>query len=375
MSKLNLLVVDDEPGICSGIARILENFKVSYPFMEDDFEFTINEANTGEDAISFIENNIVDIILLDNKLPGDLQGIDVLDFVNNKQLDIFVIMITSYASLELAVKATKTGAYDFVPKPFTPKELRGSIETVTKQLFLRRMTKKMSYEGKQIRFQFLSVLSHELKAPLNAIEGYLRLMQQGTAGDKIENYQEMIERSLVRVDGMRSLILDMLDLTKIESGKKGRELKIVNLYDIARTSVDTLLPFSIQKDVDVYLNSPKIIEIKADPQEMEIIFNNLLSNAIKYNKKGGRVDFKIQYEENQVVINVQDTGIGMTQAEQSRLFNDFVRIKNEQTKGISGTGLGLSIVKKLVDLYNGKIEVKAMPGQGSSFTIFLNNDI
>jgi signal transduction histidine kinase len=375
MSKLNLLIVDDEVGICSSIKRVLENFKVSYPFMEDDFEFQVFESNTGEDAIDKIANNNFDIVLLDNKLPGEVQGVDVLNYINKQKSDIFVIMITSYASLELAVKASKTGAYDFIPKPFTPKEIRSSIETVTKQLFLRRMTKKLNVEGKQIRFQFLSVLSHELKAPLNAIEGYLKMMQQKMQGDHIDNYKEMIDRSLIRIDGMRSLIFDLLDLTKIESGKKDRDLKIVNLYDIARTSVDTILPFSIQKDIDVYLNAPKDITIKADPQEIEIVFNNLLSNAIKYNKKGGRVDFSISKDNKQIIIEVQDTGIGMTLSEQATLFNDFVRIKNEYTKNISGTGLGLSIIKKIIDLYQGKISIKSTPGQGTCFTITLDLDI
>ncbi len=87
------------------------------------------------------------------------------------RIDTAVMMITSYASLDIAVKATNFGAYNFVPKPFTPAELKSSIENISKHLYLKRMTRQMKEEGKQIRFQFLSVLSHELKSPLNAIEG------------------------------------------------------------------------------------------------------------------------------------------------------------------------------------------------------------
>ena len=93
------------------------------------------------------------------------------------------MMITSYASLDLAVKATNNGAYNFVPKPFTPQELKAAMESITKHLFLKRMTRKMQAEGKEIRFQFLSVLSHELKSPINAIEGYLQIMQDKQAGN------------------------------------------------------------------------------------------------------------------------------------------------------------------------------------------------
>ena len=176
MNTLKLLIVDDEPGIRSGITRILQNYTVGFPFMDEDFSFDVIEAATGEEALELINSATPDIILLDNKLPG-IQGIEVLEEINKQKLDTAVMMITSYASLDIAVKATNFGAYNFVPKPFTPQELKSAIENISKHLFLKRMTRQMNKEGKQIRFQFLSVLSHELKSPLNAIEGYLKIME------------------------------------------------------------------------------------------------------------------------------------------------------------------------------------------------------
>jgi signal transduction histidine kinase len=370
MELIKLLVVDDEPGIRSGVSRVLRDFSVSYPFMEEACKFEIIEAPTGEDAIEIINNNLPDIMLLDNKLPG-IQGIEVLEYVSKNHLDIVVVMITSYASLEVAVKATKNGAFDFIPKPFTPQELRSSMETITKQVYFRRMTKKLNTAGKQIRFQFLSVLSHELKAPLNAIEGYLKMIEEKQYGDNVVDYHEIVERSLARVKGMRSLIMDLLDLTKIESGTSARDIKEVNLMEIAQISVDAMTPFAIQNDVNVYLNSHNEIKIKADAREIEIIFNNLISNAIKYNKAGGRVDFAIKLKDDFVVITISDNGIGMSEDDMSRLFNEFVRIKNQKTKGISGSGLGLSIVKKIVDTYEGDITVTSAPDKGTTFIITL----
>lgn len=368
MGKLNLLVVDDEPGIRSGVTRILDNFSVSYPFMDEDFEFEVQEAASGEQAIELLDNYKFDIVLLDNKLPG-MQGIEVLEYINREQMDVVVVMITSYASLDLAVKATKSGAFDFVPKPFTPKELRASVETIAKQLFLRRMTQKMQQEGKQIRFQFLSVLSHELKSPLNAVEGYLNMMKDKKAGEQISQYEEMIDRALFRIQSMRNLILDMLDFTKIESGRKQRNIRLLNLCEITRQCIDALQPLSIQRDIDIYLNCNEKVMLKADKQEIEIILNNLLSNAIKYNKTGGRVDVFLQKEKNHISLNVSDTGIGMEEEDKERLFEDFVRIKSEQTKHISGSGLGLSIVKKIADMYQAQIIVESKANKGSSFMI------
>ncbi len=368
MGKLNLLVVDDEPGIRSGIKRILESFTVSYPFMDEDFDFDVLEAETGEEAIELLDNYMFDIVLLDNKLPG-IQGIDVLEYINNQSIDVIVVMITSYASLDLAVKATKSGAYDFVPKPFTPKELRNCLENIAKQLFLRRMTQKMQAEGKQVRFQFLSVLSHELKSPINAVEGYLKLMKDKRNGEKVDDYAPMIDRSLTRIQEMRNLILDLLDFTKIESGKKQRNIKPVYLCDITSQCIDLVQPLCIQKDIDIHLNCNDKIPFNADRQELEIILNNLLSNAVKYNKKGGRIDVTLKKEKGDVVLSVSDTGIGMEKEDTDKLFEDFVRIKSEQTKHISGTGLGLSIVKKIADLYKAKIDVESTPDKGSTFTI------
>ena len=373
MSRLKILVVDDEPGIRSGVSRILRNFRVDYPFMDEAFEFDVFEAETGEIGIEIIETNRPDIVLLDNKLPG-IQGIEVLEYVRKKQYNIIIVMITSYASLELAVKATSDGAYDFIPKPFTPQELRSSIENITKKVFLKKMTRTLQDTGRQIRFQFLSVLSHELKAPLNAIEGYLKMAQEHQLGDKIEDYDKILDRSLERIKGMRTLILDLLDLTRLESGKSRKDIKEVDIVPIAKMAIDTMRPYSIQRDIKVKLTGSESVIMCADPDEIEIIFNNLISNGIKYNKEGGTLDCMIEEPDGKIRITVEDTGIGMTQPEMDRLFQDFVRIRNEKTKNIAGSGLGLSIVKKLTESYNGTIELNSIPDKGSKFVVTFSNE-
>src|SRR6056297_319525 len=292
MKNLSVLVVDDEPGICSGVKRILERFTVSYPFMDEDRGFDVYESYTGEEALEYIQQSPPDIVLLDNKLPG-IQGTEVLDYINENNRDIIVMIITSYASLELAVKATDQGAYDFIPKPFTPQELKSSMENVTKNIFLRSMTKKLNKEGKEVRFQFLSVLSHELKSPLNAVEGYLQIMQERQAGNNLSDYDQVIDRSLQRIKGMRTLIMDLLDLTRIQSDEKDKQYKQVNLKEVAQGAVESINPYAIQKDVNVELHMDQDVEVYGDPNDMEIVMNNLVSNAVKYNYKGGRVDIHI----------------------------------------------------------------------------------
>jgi len=374
MENLKILVVDDEPGIRTGISRSLKNFSVGFPFMDDDFQYDIIEAGSGEEALILIDQHHPDIILLDNKLPG-IEGLDVLEQIKNKEIDTMVMMITSYASLDLAVKATSNGAYNFIPKPFTPQELRGAIEYITKQLFLKRMTKKMNKAGKEVRFMFLSVLSHELKSPINTVEGYLKMMKDRELGENLVDYDTMINRSLERIKGMRNLIMDLLDLTKIESGKKLREFKQLDLNEIISIAIDSMEPYAIQRNVKVKFKPSHDVTFYADADEMEIIFNNLISNAIKYNKENGEVYVYLEKTKTDIIIRVEDTGIGMAQEDVGKLFHDFVRIKNIKTQNITGSGLGLSIVKKLVDAYDGKIVVTSEPDKGSKFIITIPLDI
>lgn len=370
MEKLSVMVVDDEPGIRSGVKRILTGHTVSFPFMDDDYGFDCIEASTGEEALALIEANKPDILLLDNKLPG-ITGMEVLEIIQQKKLDIIVAMITSYASLEVAAKATDDGARDFIPKPFTPSELKASVDLITKQYFLKRITRTMKEEGKKIRYQFLSVLSHELKSPLNALEGYLEMMKDHELGDNLEDYQEVLERSQQRIEGMRTLIRDLLDFTKIRLERKEDKIEQLGLQERAGLAISTIKPLAIQRNISISCEVEADLQYEADPVDMDIMLNNLLSNAVKYNRDGGSVELQILKQGGKMEIMVRDTGIGMDEQEISQLFKEFVRIKNKRTKGISGSGLGLSIVHKIAELYGGHIQVKSEPDKGSEFRVSL----
>jgi signal transduction histidine kinase len=371
MKTLKLLVIDDEPGICAGIKRTLKNFTLHFPFLEEDLNFDVLTTGTGEDGLDAFDKEKPDIVLLDNKLPG-IQGIDVLDIIAKKDVDCKVAMITAYPSLDVAVEATDEGAADFIHKPFTPQELKSSITTIAKQLFLNRITAQIKKEGRQTRFQFLSVLSHELKSPLNAILGYLEMMKEKQMGDSLGDYDKLIERSIARANGMKALIMDLLDLTKIQQRHAKKDLQNVDLVECAKFAMDTVRPLAIQKDIELKLDAPEQICCLANPEDMEMIFNNLISNAVKYNFDKGTVNCLIQENNDEIIINVKDTGIGMTEEEKSKLFREFVRIKNENTKNITGSGLGLSIVKRIADLYEGDIKVESEKNKGSLFTVSLS---
>jgi two-component system, sensor histidine kinase and response regulator len=371
METLKLLITDDEPGMRTAVERSLRGFRVSLPDISEEVSFEVSQAGTGEEALEKVSASPPDILLLDYKLPG-ISGLEVLEKIVPRQDETLVIMITAYATLETAVTATKRGAWDFLAKPFTPEELKHTVRKAASRLILTRQARRLADEKRKVRFQFISVLAHELKSPLAAIEGYLQLIKSRATGQELADYDHVIDRSMIRLDGMRKLIVDLLDMTRIESGEKQRDLAEVDIVSAARRSIEMNLPEARKRGISLNLHTTSPLPMTADAGELEIILNNLITNAIKYNRDNGLVDVRIVPEDGMVAISVSDTGIGMTEEEAGMLFNDFVRIKNERTKNILGSGLGLSIVKKLAQLYNGEVSVRSRPGEGSTFTVTLS---
>ena len=370
METLKVLVVDDEPGIRLGVARVLQSFRPRLHDVEGEVRFEIGQADSGEAALEQVAATVPDLLLLDHKLPG-ISGLEVLDRLRDSAPKLLVVMITAYATIETAVSATKRGAYDFLAKPFTPEELKSTVYKAAQHLLLQREARRLAAEKRQVRFQFISVLAHELKAPLAAVEGYLQILKDGVVAPGSEQSTEMLGRSLSRIDGMRKLITDILDLTRIESGQKTRELTSVDVGALARRAIETATPAATARGITIELHSSDRVAFQADAGELEIVLNNLVSNAVKYNRDHGRVDVTLQSRAGGLRIEVADTGIGMSEEEQSRLFGEFVRIKNARTRTILGSGLGLSIVKKLAALYGGDVTVASRPDEGSTFTVNL----
>lgn len=373
MYSLNVLAVDDEPHMRTGMVRSLSNFKFKVNDIDDEICFVVDTAESGEEGLEKIKQSKPDILLLDYKLPG-ITGLEVLEQIDSNDENMVTIMITAFASLETAVSAIKSGAFDFLAKPFTPQELRNKITKAAQSLILARQVKKLNEEKKQVRFQFISVLGHELKAPLSAVEGYLYMFKDRALGEDLTPYNQMMERCLIRTDQMRKLIADLLEMTKIESGNRQRDIKELDLSEVTTMSIETMIPDAQRREIKInFIPSPVLF--MADRVEMEIVMNNLVSNAVKYNRDGGEVFINIEENEELVSISVRDTGIGMTKEECDKLFRDFVRIKNSKTKDIIGSGLGLSTVKKIATIYGGDAIVESEENIGTKFTVTMKKTI
>ena len=174
---LKVAMVDDEEPLCLAVARILNKYQVHVDDVGVDVAYACTHFGSGEQFFEEIGKGTgFDLLLVDLKLPG-MSGLDILEKLREQGRGILAIMITAYATFETAVQATKLGAYDFLPKPFSPEELRYAVRKATDQLIISREARRLAEEKRQVRFNFISVLSHELKAPINAIEGYLKILQ------------------------------------------------------------------------------------------------------------------------------------------------------------------------------------------------------
>ncbi len=222
-----------------------------------------------------------------------------------------------------------------------------------------------------LKSQFVSMVSHELKAPLAAVSGFLQLFNESNIILTDAQKNEYINRSKIRIDGLLKMINDLLDISRMETNTINREIVKINLDEIIKAQLELFQLQIKNSELKVNLMEEKNLPyILADKDDIARLFTNIIGNAIKYNKRGGDLIIEINSSERYLTAAVKDTGIGMKPEEKSKLFQEFFRAKNEYTKNISGTGLGLSIVKRIVDSYAGKIEVETEYGKGTSFKIY-----
>jgi signal transduction histidine kinase len=219
---------------------------------------------------------------------------------------------------------------------------------------------------------FVSMVAHEIKAPLGAVEGYLNLILAGDLDRDPERRQQVVTRCLARTGALLALVQDLLEITRRDSGRLEKRLEPVDLVAL----VDELVQFhgrdAAARQITLTREAPAALPRPvADRNDLERVLTNLLSNAVKYNRDGGRVTVRLASTGGAVTIEVADTGIGMSEAERARLGEEFYRAKNARTRLITGTGLGVALVKKILDSYNGALEIASVPGEGSTFRVLL----
>ncbi len=355
-----VVVIDDDYAMRLSCLQILQKMGFRVEAFED--------GASGLEGVARLKPSLV---VVDLKMPG-ISGLEVVARVHELDPEIIVVVITGFATIGTAVDAMKSGAYDFVPKPFSPDELRVIVNRGLERRRLRLDAKRHERERELLRRRFVTFVSHQLRTPLVAVHQYLDVLKRLPEGpDSPAKRQEWLERCLVRTDEMQQLIRDWLMLAEAESGSLTRERVELDAAPVLRSVVERVAPLAEEAGVLLECATPEELPVQGDPEALAVLFENLVVNGIKYNRPHGRVTVTAESGAGEVVVSVADTGIGVPEAYRDTIFDEFVRVKGEGAKKTTGTGLGLPICKRIAGELGGKIELESQEGVGSTFRVRL----
>jgi signal transduction histidine kinase len=355
-----VLVVDDEEPIRDSCRQVLT--KAGYE---------CHTAVDGIEGLHFAHQVEPDLVLLDLMMPG-MDGLSMLEQLLKTHTNVVCIVITGYATIESAVDAMKHGAFDFLPKPFTPDELRVIVTRGLEQRKLLQETAALREEKQRMEQYFISIVAHELRSPLLLVKQYLDLIVGGKMGSVDDTAQEMLSGAHSTLLGLLDIIADWLKLARINAGDIAGGMEDVDVRPVLEGIVEEYKPRADEASVTLRLDFPlPTCMVKAHKESLAVVFRNLVSNAIKYNRPGGTVVLEGTCGDGNLRVDVRDTGLGIPEEEIPFVFEDFFRVKSSQTAEIPGTGLGLSIVKKIVEGHHGSVDVESAVGEGTSFSVFL----
>jgi len=374
--EIKILVVDDELGIREGCRRVLETEN-----------YRVDMAVDIQSGLQKIRETIYDLVLLDVMMP-DGRGIDLLAPIAARDPDTISIIITGYATVEMAVEAIKAGAYDFISKPFTSDLLlmtvhqglekrRLSLETRRLQNIEREAIELAKANEEMARLDeykttFMLTLAHELRSPVGGAQSLVRTVMHGLAGGINPDQKEMLGRVNQRLDGLLILINDLLSLAASKTFDADVPLETLALQPIVREIVEHFSIEANSKQITLTWVGPEAdLDVSASEDGLQKIIRNLIGNAIKYTSTGGHVKVELEEQAGFGVIAVHDDGIGIPESALASLGEEFFRAPNARQSGVIGTGLGLSIVKQYVDHFGGKLKVHSKIGEGSIFTVKL----
>ena len=359
--KFKILIIDDEASIRDSCTQVLS--KEGY---------ATDTAEDGSIGLEKVKKAKPDLVLVDLKMPG-ISGMEVLESLQEIDPDIVSIVITGYATIESAVEAMKLGAYDYIPKPFTPDELRLITRRGLEKRRLLLETATLRLEKKQMEENFISLVTHELRSPLIAVKQYFDvILDQEISGKLKAKQKEMLGRASERIDGLMKLVNDWLQMMGIKEDELDKGFQDFNLKPLLKEAVELLKPLADKSEVALQLKPlDGIPRAHGDKITLKHVFLNIISNGITYNRKGGKVTVSVREEGGFLAVDVADTGMGIPEESLPLIFDQFYRVRGKGTRKLIGTGLGLSIARRIVEAHKGQIKVQSTLGKGSTFTVLL----
>lgn len=384
LDHARLMVVDDEESLRITTAAILE--KEGY---------TVDVASSGNEAVGLLANADYDLVLTDLHMEGG-EGLMVLNEIRRNAPLTITVVLTGFASVESAIAALQEGAYDYLVKPCDIDTMKHTIRRGVEHRRLMLAEQKARADLEQLNLDlekriaertaeltrlnveladanrakdvFLATLSHELRTPLTPVVGWIKLLRSGNLDNKsIAQALDAIERNAWL---QARLIDDLLDTSRIATGKLQFEPRPTDLNVTVKAAVDTVLAMAAARNIELSVRlSPSTLVVMGEPVRLQQIAWNLVSNAIKFTEPGGKVTVKTETDGVHARVTVSDTGVGISPDFLPHVFDRFRQADGSTSRRHGGLGLGLAIADALAKMHGGRLEAQSDgPGTGSSFT-------
>ncbi len=354
-----ILYVDDEE-------KHLDSFKIVF---RKDYDVLV--AKSAAEGLELLENNDVRLVITDQRMPS-MTGVDLLERISNLYPEITRIILTGYSDVEAIISAINKGrVFRYITKPWDKEELKETIDFALEAYKLKSENKELIDKLKKTNRELDELVyrsSHDLRAPLASVLGLINLAKKEDNLDKIRQYLELKEKSIIRLDQLLKEIIQFSRNTHLEI--KGDQIDLKSLINEA---IDIHEYFIGSLNINYYYYVTQSCDFVCDIFRLEIVLNYFISNAIRYsnlNQEEPMLKIAAEVNREEAVIKVIDNGIGIKPEMQTNIFNMFYKGSDET---VGGSGLGLFIVMETMEKLDGEILLESVPGEGSTFTIKIPN--
>lgn len=373
-----------------------------------DSDYNLVVAEDGRTGLAEAEALRPDLIVTDVMMPN-MSGDQLVDALRaRREFDtVPILLLTAKEDDALRVRLLEHGAQDYLTKPFLSQELRArahnllsakrasdllradlasmaiDLETLAKEITVKNrqlqtaldtadVARQQAERASEVKSCFLGMISHELRTPLTTIKMNLQLFARDDRLGVPAALKPKLERLMRATDRMAALIEGLLEYTRVESGRIDVHLQEVDVLALAEELVEEHKAVPLPAGIDLDVDRPELAlpVVRSDPQLLRVVINNLLSNALKYTAEG-TIRLRPRHAADQLVVEVEDTGLGIPAEALERIFMPFEQLEPVARKSVPGVGLGLAVVKQIVEALRGRVEVTSSPGAGSNFRVVL----
>jgi len=365
-----ILIVDDSPENIFTLKTLLELHA-----------FPTDTASSGEEALKKTLRNSYALIILDVQMPG-MDGFEVAETLsgNSATKDIPIIFLSAInVEKKYITKGYSSGGIDYVTKPIDPDILLLRVKTFYRlyeqnrilnemqdslrlEIEFRKAAQQEAQAASKRKDEFMSIASHELKTPLASVKAYVQLLDRTLAKDeKVKGY---LERTLAQINKLNSLIVDLLDTSRIENGRLKFNESLFNFNKLIKESVDMIS--QIYPDYKIMVSGESNVLVKGDEMRLEQVLLNYMTNAVKYSPDIRELQLHSYIQDNDLIVSVKDFGIGIPKENQADVFRKFYRVEGTAQR-FQGLGVGLYICSEIIRRHNGKCWLESEVGKGSTF--------